>query len=73
MTPNTLSPEESREPQTLRNLFLRDEIIRSFRLTDDEFSDLKNTEKLASMHIISPPLPFTCAHRLSTGHRPPLK
>ena len=37
---DTLTPKHSREAQTLRNLILRNLLITTFRLTDDEFADL---------------------------------
>ena len=40
MSANTLSLEDSREAQVLRHLVLRDDIVRAFRLTNDEFTDL---------------------------------
>lgn len=37
---DTLTPEHSREAQTLRNLILRNLLVTTFRLTNDEFADL---------------------------------
>jgi hypothetical protein len=37
---NTLALENSREAQVLSNLVLRDDIVRAFGLTNDEFADL---------------------------------
>jgi hypothetical protein len=40
VTSDTLTPEHSREAETLRNLVLRDQVVAAFRLTDDELADL---------------------------------
>lgn len=37
---NALALEDSREAQVLRYLILRDDIVRAFGLTNDEFTDL---------------------------------
>ena len=37
---NTLALENSREAQVLSDLVLRDDIVRAFGLTNDEFADL---------------------------------
>lgn len=37
---DTLTPEHSREAETLRNLILGDLLITTFRLTDDKLADL---------------------------------
>jgi hypothetical protein len=41
VTSDTLTPEHSREAQTLGNLILGDLIITAFRLANDEFADLQ--------------------------------
>lgn len=43
MLPNPLAPEHSMEPQLLRNLILRYNLIPAFRLADREFAHLIQT------------------------------
>lgn len=40
MSPDPLTTEHSREPQTLGDFIFRNNPITAFRLTDDEFTDL---------------------------------
>src|ERR1700753_1214812 len=40
MSPHTLTPEQSRETQSIRNLVLRNHIVASFGLSNDKLANL---------------------------------